>query len=675
MNRCYSCFKEYEEEYDVCPFCGTVKNDQPQEPIYLVPGTVLSNRYIIGEFVGAGGFGVIYKAWDKTLEIVVAVKEFYTSRLMTRAQGNKEVIINKKEEIKQEYEYRKQRFLAEARNMAKFSNHRSIPNVFEYFEENGTAYIVMELLNGQGLNEYLRQSEEKVDRDFAIHVINEVGKALISLHEKGIIHRDVAPDNIYICSDKELKIKLLDLGAASLQDSTDAAIDKILKPGYSPVEQYNDSQNIGAWTDVYALGATLYVMLTGIKPDESTNRKISDTLVPPHELDNSIPENLSNAVMKAMSVDKLLRFKKVEDFLKAINGEKKVMSLAKERKRLKYRRFTGVMTALLAIAAVVVVVVGIYTSKESLEALNDATIKMWYLNENGSQEGAAIDEIISDFNDYYPNVKIEKIEFTDRAVYEEAIKAADSSKTLPALFESTGIYSGRLTTAADVQDILESEQAGECLFLDDYNNVYKSGKKKIPLAIGVPVAYVVTNGKYKVDKGLAANAFSEFFKSENEQLISKDERYTSLLADNDFLVPGNNDKETFLNPGDLKGTAVMYSSTEECNEVEDSLNRRCEWTCVFPNTQKINCYYAYEWSVGSGSEDELAAAKKLLCWMLGANYQSKLMIENENTGTFIPVNKTCFENMCINEESAKIKFRQIGEIYSKFEITQEGIEQ
>ncbi|MBQ5474525.1 MAG: serine/threonine protein kinase, partial [Lachnospiraceae bacterium] len=164
-----------------------------------------------------------------------------------------------------EFSYRKERFLAEARPMAKFGDHRSIPNVFEFFEENNTAYIVMECLTGVPLNEYAKQNNNNIDPDFAIMIANEVGNALKSLHAEKIIHRDVAPDNIFICSGKELKIKLMDLGAAKLTDATDDVIDIILKPGYSPPEQYNNEKNIGPWTDIYALGATLYAMITGIK--------------------------------------------------------------------------------------------------------------------------------------------------------------------------------------------------------------------------------------------------------------------------------------------------------------------------------------------------------------------------------------------------------------------------
>ena len=296
MKTCFSCFQTYGDEYSVCPHCGKQDTSLPKEPIHLMPGTVLAGRYIVGQSIGSGGFGIVYKAWDTKFETIVAVKEFYVSRLVTRAEGLKSLIVSKKSF--EEFEYRKERFLAEAKTMAKFGSHKNIPNVFEFFEENNTAYIVMELLNGIALNSYMHQLGGHIDNDFALLIANEVGNALKSLHEHNIVHRDVAPDNIYICSEKEIKIKLMDLGAAKLADNTDEVIDIILKPGYSPIEQYDHSQNIGPYTDIYALGATLYVLFTGVKPDESTNRKIHDELIPPNQLNPSVPENLSNAIMK-----------------------------------------------------------------------------------------------------------------------------------------------------------------------------------------------------------------------------------------------------------------------------------------------------------------------------------------------------------------------------------------
>ncbi len=651
MSRCFSCFKEYDDKYDICPFCGSIKITSPKEPIHLYPGTVLADRYVLGEAVGSGGFGIIYKAWDTKLETVVAVKEFFASRLMTRAAGESEVIVNKKGQA--EFEYRKVRFLAEARDMAKFGTHRNIPNVFEFFEDNGTAYIVMELLVGQGLNEYLQQVGGKLDQDFIVMIANEVGNALMSLHEKGIIHRDVAPDNIYICSDKELRIKLLDLGAAKLADSTDDVIDIILKPGYSPTEQYDNTKNIGTWTDVYALGATLYMALTGIKPDESTNRKINDTVIPPAELDSSINENFSNAIMKAMAVEKHMRFKTVAEFLKAVNGEKKVITLAKERKKRKRKRFTGIIAACLILAVLGGTVYNSYYTKKAEQVLSDATISMWFSVAEGSSESAAVESIVADFTEKFPNVDIE-VRAIPESDYMGEIQNAAKNGELPTVFESTDVSDDILKSATDVVNVLASEQADSCLFLDDYDKYYSS-KKQIPLGIEIPVAYVVTKGAVAVD-------YSEkYFSSTNDfgdTKIAVDSTFTELLSKNGISTQDYAAKEEFLN-NDANTCAVMLSSSTSLNEVRETLTNY-QKSYVFFNSKEINCNFTYEWSLGNGSKNEIKAAERLLSWMLGNVYQNTLMISKCSDGQ-LPVNEKCF-----NEKIAQKNYSAIKDIYSNF---------
>jgi len=157
MVRCLSCFNEVDEQYNICRYCGSTIMLPPKEVIHLKPGTVLEGRYLLGQAVGAGGFGIVYKAFDLKHNSVIAVKEFYASRIVTRAPGLPELIISKK--AYDEFSYRKERFLVEAKNMARFGSHRSMPNVFDYFEANNTAYIVMELLNGVALNDYLREKK------------------------------------------------------------------------------------------------------------------------------------------------------------------------------------------------------------------------------------------------------------------------------------------------------------------------------------------------------------------------------------------------------------------------------------------------------------------------------------------------------------------------------------
>ena len=632
MGICYSCFHEYDDRFDVCPYCGMIRSEVSAEPVALLPGTLLANRYLLGYTIGSGGFGIIYRAWDTKLETIVAVKEFFANRLMTRAVGQNKVIVNKKSI--QEFEYRKERFIAEARTMAKFGNHRNIPNVFESFEENGTAYIVMELLTGRALNELLAENGNIVDRDFAILIANEVGKALISLHEMGIVHRDVAPDNIFICEGNDIKIKLLDLGAAKLADNTDDVIDIILKPGYSPIEQYDNASSIGRWTDIYALGATLYVMLTGIKPDESTNRKVSDTLVPPHEIDPSIPVNLSNSIMKAMAIDRHMRFKTVEEFLKAINGEKKIIPLKWEKRRRATKRVLGIVAACLVIAVACGFAYNMYLNKKQAEKLADASISIWFSVNDDSTEEEAMKSVVADFNEKYPNIKIELTAIPSKE-YEDKLEEAIKEGSLPSLFESTGVSEDILSQAKDVSRVLESDQAKSCLFIDQYERYY-SEKKQVPLAIEVPMAYVITSGNVSVEyEDTTFDSLWDF----DTNYIAVDNDHADVVNQN-FIIENAADKDKFMD-NEANECAVIISSSKAMNEVRETLTNY-DKNYVFYAGSTVHCNYDYEWSIGDGDDNETKAAERLLSWMLGNNYQNMLMISHASDGQ-IPINKECFQ--------------------------------
>lgn len=657
MKRCYSCFKEYDEAFQICPFCGSVEITKPKEPIHLAPGTVLANRYILGLAVGSGGFGIVYSAWDKKLETIVAVKEFFVSRLVTRAEGLKNLIVTKKSQ--EEFEYRKERFLAEARNMAKFGSHRSIPNVFEFFEENNTAYIVMELLQGVALNDYLNQFGGKIDTDFALMIANEVGNALRSLHEQNIVHRDVAPDNIFICSGKEIKIKLMDLGAAKLADSTDEAIDIILKPGYSPAEQYDNSKNIGPWTDIYALGATLYVMLTGVKPDESTNRKIKDEVVPPHLLNPLISENLSNAIMKAMAVEKHMRFKTVNEFLRAINGERKIIPLAKEKKRRNLKRFLGIAIACVVLIIGSGIVYNTYLQRQEEQFLDPADIVVWFSVVDGSTEEDAMRAIKEDFEQKYEGVTVEFVAIPE-AEYEDRIRKAAERNELPTLFESSGLSEDILEKATDLDNVINSEQFKNALFLNQYTNYY-SNKKQMPLAIEVPIAYVITSGASCIDY---SNQYFSDLSNFNTDRIAYDDRCVDLLKAN-FEISGFCVKEEFLD-NSTNTSPVLLSSTMMLNDIRTTLTNY-EKTCVYYDNDEIQCRFIYEWSIGSGNKAEIESAERLLSWMLGNVYQNYLMISECSDGQ-LPVNAICFESKiqskyltAISEIYLKFVFKRVGE--------------
>ncbi len=644
MRQCFSCLKEYDEGYGICPHCGAVQMAAPLEPIHLVPGTILANRYVIGQAIGQGGFGIVYSAWDCKLSVIVAIKEFYVSHLVTRAEGVKELIISKK--AWQEFEYRKERFLAEARTMARFGAHRSIPNVFEFFEENNTAYIVMELMRGMPLNEYLNRSGGKIAPEFAMMIANEVGNALKSMHKANIIHRDVAPDNIYICSGKEIRIKLMDLGAAKLADSSDDVIDIILKPGYSPTEQYDNSRNIGPWTDIYALGATLYVMLTGIKPSESTNRMIKDEVIAPHVIDPSIPENLSNAIMKAMAIEQHMRFKSVQDFLLAINGKKKITSLEKERRKRKLRRFGGVAAACAVLLAGGLIAYNLFNGSVAEAELESADIVVWFSVANGSVEADAMQAIKQDFEAKFEGVTVELVAIPEDE-YADSLLQAAVTDTLPTLFESTGLSEDILSRAVDLDDVIRSDQFKNALFLDQYSKYYNT-RKQVPLAIEVPTAYIITSGATSVSYDSEYfNTLADF----NTTNIACDTRYTELLSAN-FDLNGLCDRKEFLN-NTANTSAVLISSTMALNEVRTTLTNY-EKAVVCCNADEVRCRFTYEWSIGSGNEAELEAAERLLCWMLGNVYQNYLMISECNDGQ-IPVNAISFETKLQSKYLSSIK--------------------
>ena len=662
MKWCVSCFKQYDEEYDICPFCGAEEVTEPKAPIHIKPGTELYHgRYVIGLAIGDGGFGVVYRAWDKNLSTIVAIKEFYMSSIMVRAEG--EVAVSVYRNKADEYYYRKKRFLSEARAMAKFGGIASIPKVYDFFEDNGTAYIAMELFTGQSLKKYLKEQESgKVDPEFAVYVATEVAKSLKIMHNNHVVHRDVAPDNIFYTEKKngEREIDVIDLGTAQLSDDTDKGLEIVIKNGFSPVEQYDPEQkHIGPWTDVYALGATLYNMLTGIKPTEATTRKTAlewgekDPVQPPHELDPSIPENLSNAVMRAMSIDVPLRFKNMDEFVQAISGKKKVRDPKKEKRFRVWTQFGGIAAAVLVLVAVGGILTAIFANKGADRYLAPAEISVWVSVKDGSTEENAMRSVAADFMEKYPGVTID-IRAIPEDRYQTELEKAAKENRLPSLFESTGVPNELLLGAESVKAVLDSDQARSCLFLDQYFKYDVTGKR-VPLAIKVPMAYLITNGAVKVE--YADSYFHALEDFGGNTVISMDPDEKDLIRQN-FGDETYADKELFMN-NEANQSAVMLSSTMAINDVRETLTNYQKAYTYFDGS-KIHCAFLYEWSIGRGSKEQNAAAERLLSWMLGNVYQNMLMISECNEGQ-IPINEESF--------NSKISIRHLSpiqEIYKKF---------
>ena len=192
--RCLGCMEMVENDTRVCPYCGYVAGTPAEEAIHMEPGSFLHDRYIVGKVIGYGGFGVTYIGWDGRLEQKVAIKEYLPSEFSTRMPGSPTVTVFNGDRNQQFHDGLK-KFVEEAKHLAKFQNEPGIVRIFDAFEENGTAYIIMEYLDGMTLTEYLNQVGT-IPEDDAVAMLMPVMQSLQVVHGEGLLHRDIAPDII-----------------------------------------------------------------------------------------------------------------------------------------------------------------------------------------------------------------------------------------------------------------------------------------------------------------------------------------------------------------------------------------------------------------------------------------------------------------------------------------------
>ena len=286
-------------------------------PLALPEGTILAGQYTIEKVLGQGGFGITYRATDYKTNQKVAVKEFFPDTLAHREETT---VISYPGERSENYEYGKESFLQEAKTLAEFIGNENIVRIHSYFEENGTAYFVMDYIEGISFDEYIKGKGGKISVEEAKQILIPVMDALNVVHSKGIVHRDVTPDNIYITNDGT--VKLLDFGAArySLGDKS-RSLDVILKHGFAPKEQYTRRGKQGPYTDIYSLAATFYFAITGKRPPDSVDRLDEDDLILPSNLGVDITNYQETAILQAMSVQPDDRFVSMAVFKKVLLNE------------------------------------------------------------------------------------------------------------------------------------------------------------------------------------------------------------------------------------------------------------------------------------------------------------------------------------------------------------------
>lgn len=312
---CYGCMEYVEPAEEKCK-CGFDDSEYSPQIDQLPPGYLLHDKYLIGAVLGQGGFGITYVGRDTILDMKVAIKEFYMTGYVSRNNTHSCDVLVSAGNIGEVFEKNKEKFLQEARTLAKFSSEDGIVGVREFFKDNNTAYIVMDFLEGITLKDYLKE-KGKISLDQTLKLIEPVLRSLGSIHEQHLIHRDISPDNIMLCG-KDYSAKLLDFGAAREAAQGEASLSVILKPGFAPQEQYRRRGNQGPWTDIYALCATIYTCITGIVPEDSMDRVFEDMVVPPCQLSADCSEEISAVIMKGMAINPEDRYQNITALREAL---------------------------------------------------------------------------------------------------------------------------------------------------------------------------------------------------------------------------------------------------------------------------------------------------------------------------------------------------------------------
>ena len=326
MIQCPICEHENPEGAQICASCGSALSasgavtggiggagghDGAYTPFLPKNVRLQNNKYAVGEVLGQGGFGITYKGGDMALKRYVAIKEFFPQGSIR----HNSTLRPDRTLSPADYNAVKAKFIDEAHRLARFS-HPSIVRVFGVFEENNTAYMVMEFLEGQSLLQRITEKRSLSETE-VVDIANKIGDALAAVHAAGLIHRDIKPDNIMLTGDG--RVVLIDFGTArSFSSNKTVKQTAMLTPGYAPLEQYGQQARFGAYTDIYALGATLYHALTGELPSPATDLISGVELKAPNTINPNISQGVSNAILWAMKVKANERPQSVKAFLDAL---------------------------------------------------------------------------------------------------------------------------------------------------------------------------------------------------------------------------------------------------------------------------------------------------------------------------------------------------------------------
>lgn len=320
LDFCPNCFAQ--TQMNICPKCNFNISALEYSPTVLKPGTIIAEKYKLGRVLGIGGFGITYLGYDIEKNVRYAIKEYMPKAISVReANGSLTPISPSDFEV---YKKGLDMFLYETNILITLSDIKNIVKAENFVLENNTAYLIMEYLDGVSVKKFI-DNQGNMDCDMAINILIDVSYALGQVHAKGLLHRDISPENIMILKDGA--VKLIDFGAARcFVGERSRSLSLILKHGFAPPEQYSANGNQGEWTDIYALAATFYKIVTGMTLPDALSRVSQDTVLPLDAVNPQISHKVAKVIEKSLSVNYRDRYKNVDEFRNALKRAKVEMS-------------------------------------------------------------------------------------------------------------------------------------------------------------------------------------------------------------------------------------------------------------------------------------------------------------------------------------------------------------
>ncbi len=323
---CPVCLCDNQVNAITCKTCGATLQDNNSTPSYHLPSNSIlqQGKYQIKKILGEGGFGITYEGVDLIHTRKVAIKENWPEKGIR--QGT--TIIWPHTIPPQNRKWQLRKFATEAQYLAQCS-HPSIVKVYDWFEENNTAYMTMALVEGKPLSKIL-QEEGCLVGDRLKRYFLQIAEALKVVHDANLLHRDIKPENIII--NQHDRAVLIDFGATKeFVAGQTRKMSVTLTPGYAPIEQYSYASKRWPATDIYALCASIYELLTGELPAPATERFASETLIPPHILTPHIDPLLEQIILKGMNMKVQDRFQTVDELLKILTSSGQIAKLIPTR--------------------------------------------------------------------------------------------------------------------------------------------------------------------------------------------------------------------------------------------------------------------------------------------------------------------------------------------------------